>query len=119
MEKAFHGIDTARMGAAASIPFQDAAEQDAANFPCELCGHPSERKRRRDRSWYYYSRCRRCRRENLGRKPDPARIGEGRLLYLLELLHVHLLKLKDANWKYAPKRVVVQRLRDLIAVVKQ
>ena len=106
----------------ASSSFEDAPEaleMDAARYPCEVCGgRPRERKRRSDGSWYQYDKCRACRRENLGRKPDPAGIGEGRLLYLLELLHVHLLKLRDANWQYAPKKLVVQRLRALIAVVK-
>jgi len=106
----------------ASLSLKDAgmdAREDAREFPCRICGRRArERKRRRDGSWYLYDRCRRCRRETAGSKTVPVRIREGRLLYLLELLHEHLLKLKEGDWEAAPKKAVVQRLKALIAVVK-
>jgi hypothetical protein len=107
----------------ASLPLRDAVDavKEDANRPlCEVCGtRPRERRRRRDGSWYRYAACRRCRRLTTGEKPGPARIGDGRLLYLLEILEEYLLKLKVSDWKNAPKRVVLQRLKSLTLVLKE
>jgi len=102
----------------ATLASADASE-DAGNYVCRICGKPSERKRRRNGSWFYYDRCRQCRRETAGGKSAPARISEGRLLYLLEILHEHLLKLKEGNWQGAPQKVVVKRLRSLLRVLEE
>lgn len=94
-------------------------EIQGPNPICRICGKPSERKRRRDHSWFYYDRCRRCRRETVGGKSPPARIRDGRLLYLIEILEEHLLRVKEANWQNAPKRGVGKRLRSLIRVLEE
>ena len=108
----------------ASVPLEDApdAREDANEFLCEACGRrPRERKRRGDGSWYRYNKCRACRRTTAGGKSMSAetRIGDGRFLYLIEILQEHVLRLKATNWDGAPKKSVVHRLKSLIAVVKQ
>ena len=89
------------------------------NPVCRICGKPSERKRRRDRSWFYYDRCRECRRQTFGGKSRPASIRDGRLIYLLEILQEHLVKMKATGWESAPKGLVVKRIKSLIGIVME
>jgi hypothetical protein len=96
--------------------------QEAIQSPrmkCRVCGKPSERKRRSDHSWFYYDRCRRCRREILRSKPEPLSITDTRLLHLLQALYGHLWLLKEQGFRGAPKKTVMQRLRSLLGVLQE
>ena len=109
----------------ASSSFEDALEAletDAARHPCEVCGRrPRERKRRRDGSWYYYARCRECRRQTLEPvlRSQELAITDQRFPYLFQLFYSHLCKLKQRNWEGAPKKAVLNRLKFLVAIVKE
>jgi predicted transcriptional regulator len=50
--------------------------------------------------------------------PTPVAITDARLLHLLQALYEHLWKLKEQGFPGAPKRLLLHRLRMLIAVVR-
>ena len=88
-------------------------------FACDICGRPAERKHRRNGTWYYYDRCRGCRRQSADAKPAPVGITDGQLLYLLQLLYHHLWRLKVQSWADAPRKAVLERLKIISSLVKE
>lgn len=97
-----------------------ARKDDADRLLCEVCGErPRERRRRRDKTWYQYTACRRCRRLPASAKPEPVSITDTRLLCLLQELYGRLWALKEKGFPGAPKKLVLDRLKILAAVVKE
>jgi hypothetical protein len=86
---------------------------------CEICGAAAERKRRRDGSWFYYTRCRACRR--LPKDPGFFRneATDQRLSTLLFALYYHLITLKQAGWPNSSKAQVLKGLKVLLAFLQE
>jgi hypothetical protein len=110
------------LNTSASFHGEDALE-DAANFSCEICGKPCERKRRRDGSWFHYRLCRRCRRQNARLKPGkgtvPSPITDQRLNLLTMALYDRLWQLKTRGLLAPMKTPVRERLEMLLRVLQE
>lgn len=104
----------------ASLAVEDAGKEGVTRLLCEVCGtRPRERRRRGDGSWYQYVACRRCRRLPASTKPKPVSITDARLLHLLQELYERLWALREQGFVGGPQKLVVQRLKSLLGVVRE
>ena len=85
---------------------------------CKICGEPSERKRRPNGTWFYYSKCRRCRRLPSHTLLLGNSIADDRLASLVFALYSHLLELKKGGWKRTPKSRALHGLSVMLGVLK-
>jgi hypothetical protein len=114
-------MDDANLNASLRVDAQDAPDGGSYTEKrvCQICGAAAERKRRPNGSWFFYSRCRRCRRLPSHKPLLGNTIRDERLSSLVFALYHHLVILKQEGWQGASKRQAVHGLGMLLGVLKE